>query len=74
MTSLRVHFCQPSKNTVDFAHLTRWCRGNASALDVRAPRFNSGKGFFLFCFVVVVFLLLSKTDYLLQKFAAPFAM
>ena len=41
-----------------YSQLTRWCRGNASALGAKGPVFNPrlSQGFlcFMFCFVVVV--------------------
>jgi len=44
-----------------YSQLTRWCSGNASALDARGPGFNPRlrQGFLclIFCIVVVVFLL-----------------
>jgi len=62
-----------------YSQLTRWCRGNASALCARGPGFNPRlrQGYFVwfFLFIVVVFLLFwPKTHNLPEKFAIPFTM
>jgi len=63
-----------------YYQLTRWWGGNASALGARGPGFNPHirQWFlcFIFCFVVVVYLLFCKKNphYLSQKFAIPFTM
>jgi len=62
-----------------YSQLTRWCSGNASALGARSPGFNPRlrQGFFMFDFLYwccCVFIFLSKTHYLSQKFVIPFAM
>ena len=62
-----------------YSQLTRWCRGNASALSTRGPGFHSGlRHEFLclsFCFVVVVVLLFCpKTHYLSLNIAISFTM
>jgi len=60
-----------------YYQLTRWCSGNASALDTRGPGFNPRlrQGFLclIFCIVVVVFLLfLSKNTLFIAKYCNSF--
>ena len=56
-----------------YSQLNWRCRVIAPALSERCPRFNSWLRLRVFCFVIVVFLLvLSKTHYLSHKFAIRF--
>ena len=61
-----------------YSQLTRWCSGNASALDARGPGFNPRLRQGLLCLILLLLLcfyfFLSKTHYLSQKFAIPFTM
>jgi len=62
-----------------YCQLTRWCSGNASALDARSPGFNPRirQGFFMFHFLLCcccAFTFLSKTHYLSQKISISFTM
>ena len=61
-----------------YSQLTRWCSGNASALDARGPGFNPRlrQGFLclIFCIVVVFLLFCPKTHYLSEYIAIPFTM
>jgi len=67
-------YCVETVKWVDYnryCQLTRWCSGNASALGARGPGFNPRirQGFlcFIFCFVVVVFLLFCQKQIICHK-------
>ena len=55
---------------IRYSQLTRWCKGNASALGARCPGFNPGlrQGFLCLNFVLLLFCFFS------HNFAMSFAM
>jgi len=62
-----------------YAQLTRWCSGNASALGTRGPGFNPRlrQGFLCLIFVLLslcFYFFCPKTHYLSQNIEIPFTM